>query len=50
MFLTSRTLLVESVNALELASISEMFENNVQRSFSGIREEKDINNLVAQKE
>ena len=49
-FLTSRTLLVESVNALELASISGMFENNVLRSFSGIREEKDINNLVAQKE
>ena len=32
-FLTSRTFLVESVNAVELASISGMFENNVQRSF-----------------
>ena len=32
-FLTSSTLLVESVNALGLASISGMFENNVQRSF-----------------
>ena len=28
-FLTSSTLLVESVNALGLASISGMFENNV---------------------
>ena len=28
-FLTSRTLSVENVNALELASISGMFENNV---------------------
>ena len=32
-FLTSSTLLVESVNALGLASISGMFENNMQRSF-----------------
>ena len=32
-FLTSSTLLVESVNALGLASISGMFENNVQKSF-----------------
>ena len=32
-FLTSSTLLVESVNALGLASITGMFENNVQRSF-----------------
>ena len=30
-FLTSSTLLVKSVNALGLASISGMFENNVQR-------------------
>ena len=32
-FLTSSTLLVESVNALGLASISGMYENNVQKSF-----------------
>ena len=32
-FLTSSTSLVESVNALGLASRSGMFENNVQRSF-----------------
>ena len=32
-FLTFSTLLVESVNALGLASISGMYENNVQKSF-----------------
>ena len=46
----SSTLLVESVNALRLASISGMYENNLEKNFSGIREDKDINNLLGQKE